>query len=88
MRVGFVQDGNLVAEFGEDFVSGPTSGPYEVTLWKGYESNLVVTERIYLYSDFIGFTLKDADGNVVYSKEPGERLYNDFAYYTFCAGCE
>ena len=88
MNVGFYQDGEIVAEFGDEFTSGESAGPFDVNLYEGFETHLVLTDQIYYYSNFIGFTLKDPQGNVVFTQEAGVKLHQDTVYHSFCAGCQ
>jgi hypothetical protein len=84
--LGFKQGGAIVATFGEGFTTGTTYGPVNAPLCDLLSTEIVVS-TLGLYTDEVGFTVKDPFGVVVFSRSPGSTFTSTTIFSTFTTNC-
>ena len=84
---GFYQDRKIVSSVGRDFTSGTSAGPIELKFIKGKEVHMQIINMVEV-ANYIGLTLKDENGNVVFDQKPGEDMWGYRIYQAFCPGCD
>jgi len=84
--IGFRQNGILIATFGENFNTGYTQGPFDVALCQNLLTEIFAVDAG-SWSEEIGFTLYDPEGEVVFQLFPGNEFYDEEILYTFTPDC-
>lgn len=84
--LGIVQNGALVATFGQNFTTGSTFGPVSVSLCDNQSTQIVVS-TLGSWTDEVGFTITDPNGTVVYNHVPGNTFNASFVFTSFLSNC-
>ena len=84
--LGFKQGGIVVGTFGQGFTTGTSYGPVSVALCNAQTTEVVVV-TLGTYTDEVGFVIKDASGNVVYTYAAGSTFTAGTIFTTFTSSC-
>lgn len=83
--LGFKQVGLIVGMFGDDFTSGSSLGPKNITLMGEVATEIFVLNYASgLYTNEVGFTITCPNGTVLLSRTPGTNFTSTTNFKSFC----
>lgn len=84
--MGVIQNGVLVATFGQGFTTGTAFGPDSISLCDNASTQIVV-ETLGGFANEVGFTITDPNGVVVYQFNTGGTFNANTVFTTFLSNC-
>lgn len=85
---GFKQNNIIIGSFGNNFTTGKTFGPVNVTLPSLVQTQIVVVQ-FGNWTEEIGFTIKAPNGTIIFTRKAGTAFNSKIIFLEFCpsSGC-